>query len=148
MRWAGGCLCGALRWRAEGEPLMQGLCHCRNCQRLSGGGHTGFICFPESAASVEGATRSYTTTGGGGRVATRYACPTCLAIVYGKSEVMPGKTNFYAGTLDDTTQFGPTFAIFVRSRPPWDDSSRGLACHETLPGELKDHERAKSPRSG
>lgn len=131
---AGGCLCGALRWRAEGEPLLQGLCHCRNCQRLGGGGHVGFICFPEEAATVEGETRSHGVTGGSGRVATRYSCPVCHAIVFGRSEVIPGKINFYAGSLDDTSLFKPTMAIFVRSRPPWDDSSRGLTCHETLPG--------------
>ena len=131
---AGGCLCGALRWRAEGEPLLQGLCHCRNCQRLSGGGHVGFICFPEEAANVEGETRSYGVTGGSGRLATRYSCPTCHAIVFGRSEVIPGKINFYAGSLDDASLFEPTMAIFVRTRPPWDDSSRGLACYDTLPG--------------
>ena len=51
MTMTGGCQCGALRYRAEGEPLIQGFCHCRTCQRLSGGGHVGFICFPEGAVS-------------------------------------------------------------------------------------------------
>ena len=131
---AGACLCGALRWRAEGEPELQGLCHCRNCQRLSGGGHVGFICFPDEAATVEGTTRSYAVTGGSGRLATRFSCPVCHAIVFGSSEMMPGKINFYAGSLDDPALFKPTMAVFVRTRPPWDDSSRGLACYETLPG--------------
>lgn len=129
----GGCLCGALRWRADGEPELQGLCHCRNCQRLSGGGHVGFICFPDAAAIVQGETRSYGVTGGSGRLATRFSCPVCNAIVFGRSEMMPGKINFYAGSLDDASLFKPTLAIFVRTRPPWDDSSRGLTCYETLP---------------
>ncbi|MCX7364674.1 MAG: GFA family protein [Alphaproteobacteria bacterium] len=113
---------------------MQGLCHCRNCQRLSGGGHVGFICFPESAATVEGETRSYGVTGGSGHLATRYSCPICHAIVFGRSDVILGKINFYAGSLDDASLFKPTIAIFVRSRPPWDDSSRALVCYDTLPG--------------
>ena len=129
----GGCLCGALRYRVEGEPKLQGLCHCRNCQRLGGGGHVGWLCFDEAAVTIEGPTRPYATTGGSGALATRFSCPTCHAIVYGTAEVMPGLTNVYAGSLDDTARFKPTMAIFTRSRPAWDDSSRGLECYETVP---------------
>ena len=129
----GGCLCGALRYRAAGEPKLQGLCHCRNCQRLSGGGHIGWLCFGEDAVTVEGATRAYATTGGSGATATRYSCPTCHSIVFGRAEVMPGLINLYAGSLDDTSQFKPQMAIFTRSRPAWDDSSRDLRCFETVP---------------
>jgi hypothetical protein len=131
--WTGGCVCGALRYRVEGEPLLQGLCHCRNCQRIGGGGHAGFVCFPESAVAIEGETRRFSATGGSGRVATRYSCPTCHSVVFGRAEVMPGQINLYAGSLDDLSRFKPTIALFVRSRPPWDDSSRGLACYETVP---------------
>ena len=102
MTMTGGCQCGALRYRAEGEPLIQGFCHCRNCQRISGAGHIGFICFPEGAVVVEGATRSYSLTGGSGRTATRYFCPTCHSDVFGRAEVMAGRINLYAGSLDDT----------------------------------------------
>jgi hypothetical protein len=133
MTMTGGCQCGALRYRAEGEPLIQGFCHCRNCQRISGAGHIGFICFAESAVSVEGATRSYSLTGGSGRTATRYFCPTCQSDVFGRAEVMAGQINLYAGSLDDTSQFQPRIAIFTRSRPAWDMSSRQLTCFETVP---------------
>ena len=129
----GGCLCGALRYRADGKVLAQGLCHCRNCQRLSGGGHVGWLCFPEQSVTVEGATLSYAATGGSGSTATRFSCPTCHSIVYGTAEVMPGLLNIYAGSLDDTSHFKPEIAIFTRSRPAWDDSSRNLQCFETVP---------------
>ena len=46
---------------------------------------------------------------------------------------MPGLVNIYAGSLDDTAQFKPQMAIFTRSRPAWDDSSRNLTCYETVP---------------
>jgi hypothetical protein len=133
MSMTGRCACGELRWRAEGEPLTQGLCHCRSCQRISGSGHIGWITFPEEAVTVSGATRATHRTGGSSRVATRFSCPTCNSTVYGTAEVIPGLLNLYAGSLDDPSQFKPTIAIFVSERPPWDDVSRDLKCFETLP---------------
>ena len=115
MIMTGGCACGALRYRAEGEPLLQGLCHCRNCQHVSGAGHVGFLCLPESAVTVEGPVRSYSLTGGSGRTATRYFCPTCHSSVFGRSEIMPGQINLYAGSLDDLSWFKPAIAIFTRA---------------------------------
>jgi len=130
----GGCACGALRYRAQGEPELQGFCHCRSCQRLSGAGHVGFICFDERNVTMEGATQSYVATGGSGLPATRYSCPVCHSIVFGRAEIMPGKINFYAGSLDELSRFRPGIAIYVRSRPAWDDASRGLPSYETVPG--------------
>ena len=71
--------------------------------------------------------------GGSGRTATRYSCPTCHSGVFGRSEIMPGQINLYAGSLDDTSQFKPQIAIFTRSRPAWDTSSQELTCFETVP---------------
>ena len=129
----GRCACGALRWRAEGEPLLQGFCHCRSCQRTSGGGHVGWLCFPANAVAIEGERRAYTRIGGSGRQASRFACPTCLSVVWGTAEMMPGQINVYAGSLDDPARFKPEIAIFVGERPPWDDVSRNLQCYEAVP---------------
>ena len=112
---------------------MQGFCHCRSCQRTSGAGHVGWLCFPDQAVTVDGATTVYTRIGGSGRQASRYACPVCLSVVYGTAEVMPGLINVYAGSLDDPAEFKPKIAIFVSERPPWDDVSRGLQCFDTVP---------------
>ena len=32
----GGCLCGAVRYEATGEPSMAGYCFCEDCQKASG----------------------------------------------------------------------------------------------------------------
>jgi len=130
----GGCSCGAVRYRATGTPEMQGICHCRTCQRLSGGGHVGFICFPSGSVAIEGETAVTRGPGGSGLPAERHFCPRCHSALFGLSDMIPGKTNIYAGTLDDTAQFTPTIAIFTRSRQAWERDPPSLKCFETLPG--------------
>ena len=132
MTMTGGCVCGAVRYRTEAEPVMAGYCHCRDCQRTGGGGHVGFIGLPRAAVTVAGETRSYSLPAGSGRMTTRHFCAVCHSLVYGTSEVTGGMS-LYAGTLDDPALFKPRIAIYVRSRPPWDDSSRGLPAFETVP---------------
>ena len=37
MEVEGGCYCGAVRYKATGDPGMKIQCHCRECQYISGG---------------------------------------------------------------------------------------------------------------
>ena len=37
MKLEGGCCCGAVRYVAEGDPVMRAQCHCRECQYVTGG---------------------------------------------------------------------------------------------------------------
>lgn len=72
-------------------------------------------------------------TGGSGRTATRYSWPTCHSGVFGRSNIMLGEINLYAGSLDDPSQFKSQLALYVCSWPAWDDVSRGLPSYETVP---------------
>jgi hypothetical protein len=37
MSWSGGCQCGAVRFRADGDLGEASICHCRMCQKATGG---------------------------------------------------------------------------------------------------------------
>jgi hypothetical protein len=133
MKATGGCLCGAVRYEFDGEPVFAGHCHCRDCQRATGTGHVSVIAFPAAAVKFSGETRAFTSTGDSGQPITRNFCPTCGSLIYAQPSVMPGMVNITAGTLDDTSLFQPQAAIYTRSRPDWDRLATGVMEFETFP---------------
>ena len=51
--YTGGCQCGAVRFRVEGELTHSSICHCRMCQKASGGYYAPLV-------SVRGAKLAWT----------------------------------------------------------------------------------------
>ena len=118
-RYTGGCLCGALRYEAEGEPLYTGHCYCADCQKASGSGFIPFMGFVSSAVRFSGESRPFVCKAAHGGDATRNFCPVCGGLVFGGERGISDSFTIYAGSLDDPSLFKPTIAIFTRSRPPW-----------------------------
>ena len=51
-RFTGGCLCGAVRYECSADPFFMGNCHCRDCQRSSGGAYEPDIGLPAAALTA------------------------------------------------------------------------------------------------
>ena len=58
--FTGGCVCGAIRYECSAVPLMMLHCHCRDCQRSSGGSFSSFVVVPKNAFTLaKGSLRFY-----------------------------------------------------------------------------------------
>ena len=55
----GGCLCGAVRVAARGEPNRVGLCHCLDCRKHHGALFFAGAIFPADAVTITGETREW-----------------------------------------------------------------------------------------
>jgi hypothetical protein len=115
----GGCLCGALRYEAQGEPLFAGYCCCDDCQKASGSGFVPFMGFAASALTISGAVSSHTHRLSDGREAIRNSCARCGSLVFGGTAGENETRTIYAGTLDDPSLFKPALAINTRFKPAW-----------------------------
>ena len=131
----GGCLCGALRYEARGEPVNAGYCCCGDCRRASGSGFIPFMGFASADLTVTGQTRQFRSPAARGGEAVRNFCPTCGGLVFGGVVGESESHTVYAGSLDDPSAFRPTMAIFNRQRPDWVVLPEGLAVFEALPGQ-------------
>jgi hypothetical protein len=132
-RYAGGCLCGSVRYEAVGAPKFSGLCFCADCRKASGTGFVGFMGFATGALTFRGATRIYTCPAARGGEAVRNSCPVCGSLLFGGRVGIDTEHTIYAGTLDDPSLFKPQIAIFTRGRPAWALIPEGLRVYERLP---------------
>jgi hypothetical protein len=133
-RFTGGCLCGALRWEAQGAPRYMGHCYCADCRKASGAGFIPFIGFGAAKLRIDGPTQVFTCTAASGGPSTRNFCPTCHSMVFGGIVGETDEHTIYAGSLDDPALFVPTMAIFTHGRPFWAPIPAGLAQFAALPG--------------
>jgi hypothetical protein len=133
-RYTGGCLCGALRYEAEGEPQFAGHCYCADCQKASGSGFIPFMGFASGAVRFTGEARQFRSKAATGGDAVRNFCPVCGGLVFGGEVGKDGSHTIYAGSLDDPSVFRPKVAIFARSRPPWAVIPEGVTVYEGMPG--------------
>jgi hypothetical protein len=125
--FAGGCLCGAIRYRVEGEPFGSAACHCRDCQRVAAGGSANFLMLRRSDVAFTGAEpREWAKQGDSGRDITRAFCGTCGSPLFVALEALPGAIGITAGSLDDPSVFRPGMELWLGSAPDWHQPQPGV----------------------
>ena len=117
--FTGGCACGAIRYEVNAEPIAMFNCHCRDCQRMTGGAYTPVVYVPAKAFKLtKGAPCFYNTSSEAMGDNKRAFCPECGSRLFGAiTEQGRGIT---ASSLDDPTLFKPQFEIWTSEAQPWD----------------------------
>jgi hypothetical protein len=129
--FSGGCACGAVRYECSAEPLMMGNCHCRDCQRASGGPFVSIVAVPKDALKITGDVKYHEVKADSGDPIKRGFCGTCGSRLFGfPSAPFIGVS---AGSLDDPSWYRPTFDIYISSAQPWDYMNPELAKFPKMP---------------
>lgn len=128
----GGCHCGAIRYRVEGEPIHAALCHCKDCRRHSGAPMVGWTLFPDDRfAILKGEAKVYASSEHG----RRHFCADCgTGLFYTSDTVFPGQTDVQAATLDDPGALPMQAQIQVADRIGWMKDLAALPEFERFPG--------------
>jgi hypothetical protein len=133
MKLEGGCYCRALRYVAEGEPVMRAQCHCRECQYITGGSPNLFIAMPVAGFSyTKGSPKTFSRTDLE-RPVTREFCAACGTHIITRRPGFPAVI-LKVGTLDDPSLFGaPKMAIYTIDKQTFHQIPEGLPTFEQLP---------------
>jgi hypothetical protein len=131
----GHCYCGALRYRAEGEPIFRGQCHCRECQYISGGHPNVVLGMPAAGfAYTKGEPKTFRRSDLEKPV-DREFCAGCGTHILARSPAVPGTVLIKAGTLDDPSLFGtPQMVIFTIDKQVFHHLPAGVPTFERVPG--------------
>jgi len=124
---AGGCLCGAVRYRVTMAPTVVDICHCWQCRKASGAPFVGWIgVLGDGFAWTDGEPAQFESSPGN----RRYFCGACgtpLVMTGGDSPDLHGVT---IGSLDEPQRFIPTDEGWVSQRLPWAPLAHKLRSYE------------------
>ena len=126
----GGCQCGAVRYALYSEPTNPHVCHCRMCQKASGGYFGAFAGVPLADFAWEKGTPGVFKSS---ELAERGFCQDCgtpLSFRY----VDKDRISVSLGSLDEPARVAPARQYGVESRLDF------LATLTTLPGSRTEDE--------
>ena len=133
MKIEGGCYCRAVRYRAEGEPMMRAQCHCRECQYIAGGMPNVILGMPESSfAYTKGAGKPFKRQDLPNPV-TREFCAECGTHLITRAPAF-GAVMIKVGTLDDPSVFGgPQIVTYTIEKQSFHHVPEGVLAFERFP---------------
>lgn len=122
MKVEGACHCGRIAFEAEIDPARVSVCHCADCQTLTGSAFR--VAAPTAEANfrlLSGEPKSYLkTTADSGRPRVQAFCADCGSPIYATSP--SGENRIFGlrvGTLKQRDQLMPKRQIWLRSKLPW-----------------------------
>ena len=121
----GSCVCGAIRYEAEGPLSAMGRCHCVQCRKASGAEFATNGSVPAATFRVQTGTEllsSYETSPG----AARHFCRRCGSPLFKKNASRPDEVRLRLGTLDTDADVRPAGHYFVSEKPAWSEITDGL----------------------
>ena len=118
----GGCKCGLVRYSGRLADADMFRCHCRDCQQLTGSGHSEMVPLEAPGFTIGADCREFEMAGGSGQSTYSGFCPSCGAPLTRRSAIMNDRVYVHAASLDDPTLYSPAKSIYVNAAQPWDEA--------------------------
>jgi len=119
MKIDGACHCGNIRYEAEVNPDYVVLCHCTDCQNMSGGPCRVNVPVLVEKLVMKGEPRRYIKAGSSGAWVTTTFCETCGSPICSWSGDEPKFVYLRLGNATQRAQLPPKRQGFCASAMPW-----------------------------
>jgi hypothetical protein len=118
----GSCHCGAIRFTAEVDAERVVVCHCTDCQVLTGSAFRVAVPAPIESFVVHGEPTRYVKVAESGTRRVQAFCPQCGTPVFSTAPEHATQVMLRVGTLSQRTVLLPSLQIWKRSSLPWVES--------------------------
>jgi hypothetical protein len=121
MKIDGACHCGYITFEAEVDPAETGICHCTDCQKLSGSPFRASVpAPPEKFRLLSGDPAIYVKVADSGARRVQAFCPKCGSSIYSTAfDDEEASYNIRVGTVTQRDQLVPREQIWTKSRQAW-----------------------------
>ena len=135
MKIDGACHCGFLTFEAEVDPNKAFVCHCSDCQTLSGAPYRASIATaPDKFLLLSGEPAIYVKTADSGSKRTQAFCPRCGSPLYATAHGDPtANLNIRVGVIRQRAELIPKRQLWGRSHHAWVDDLLAIPRFETTP---------------
>jgi hypothetical protein len=121
MRVHGGCHCGFIAYEADADPEKAAICHCTDCQTLSGSAFRTVVpVSSETFRLLKGQPTIYIKAGESGNRRQQAFCPKCGSPIFSAPpEDGPKTMMIRVGTIRQRDRFVPKVQFWSRSKQRW-----------------------------
>jgi hypothetical protein len=116
----GGCHCGKITYEAEVDPDAVRICHCTDCQTLTGSAfRTTVPAKKDRFRLLSGEPRIYVKTAESGTKRAHGFCPDCGTPIYAAAVSNPQSYGLRVGTIRQRKELRPKRQAWCRSAFDW-----------------------------
>lgn len=119
----GGCLCGAVQYLINVQPLDAGYCHCRICQRSSGAPTLAWLTVSILGFSY---TKGCPTIFHSSAHNYREFCGVCGTQIAFRRSVFPKTVDVTQASLHDPSLIAPQYHIWRHNKVDWFETTDSL----------------------
>ena len=127
MKIDGQCHCGRVSYQADINPAKVSICHCTDCQNLTGSPYRVTVLCSAAQIRMTGATpKVYPKTGDNGRTRFQHFCETCGSPLCSSGEGGPDDWGIRWGSIRQRGELRPVRQIWCQSAAPWINDIKDL----------------------
>ena len=123
----GQCHCGRVTYRAEIDPEKVSICHCTDCQNLTGSPYrVTVLCSAEQIRMTGAKPKVYPKKGDNGRTRFQHFCEACGSPLFASGEGGTEDWGIRWGSIRQRAELKPARQIWCRSAARWINEIEGL----------------------
>ena len=127
----GRCHCGEITYEAEVDPNAMLICHCTDCQTLTGSAFRAVVTAPAAHFALRtGMPKSYVKIAASGNKRRHAFCGDCGTPIYACASENPDNYSLRVGTITQRAALRPRQQIWRRSALDWVDALAAVPARE------------------